>query len=97
MGGLLTRNFEISVKTGDVKGAGTDANVFCVLIDEEGTRSQDIKLDCIWRNDFEKGNVDKFSIKTVEDMSKFIFIQEIVRVNRVIRVIRVVSVFADEH
>lgn len=58
-------DFEILVKTGDVKGAGTDSNVFIALIDEEGHRSRDIYLDCKWRDDFEKGNTDVFRISSV--------------------------------
>lgn len=55
-------DYEIVVKTGDVKGAGTDANVYCALIDEEGNRTKDFHLDCRWKDDFEKGNIDKFKL-----------------------------------
>ena len=58
----LPPDFEIIVKTGDVKGAGTDANVYCVLVSENGLRSRDLNLDCRWKNDFEKGNVDSFKV-----------------------------------
>lgn len=65
MGNGCTRllpDYEIKVKTGDVKGAGTDANVYLVLISESGIQSRTIHLDCKWRNDFEKGNVDSFKV-----------------------------------
>lgn len=63
MGNVIKRaDFDVIVKTGDVKGAGTDANVYCALIDDEGKRSRDIKLDCTWRNDFEKGSIDHFKV-----------------------------------
>jgi arachidonate 5-lipoxygenase len=55
-------DFEVVVKTGDVKGAGTDANVYCALVDEEGNRTKDYHLDCRWKDDFEKGNIDKFKL-----------------------------------
>lgn len=58
----LPPDYEIIVKTGDVKGAGTDANVYCALICEDGTRSRNLHLDCKWKNDFEKGNVDSFKV-----------------------------------
>ena len=58
----LPPDCEIIVKTGDVKGAGTDANVFCALHNEDKTRSRDINLDCKWKNDFEKGSVDHFKV-----------------------------------
>lgn len=61
MGGSSSKDFQIKVKTGDVKGAGTDANIYCAFIDEAGNRTSDMKLDCIWKNDFEKGNEDTFS------------------------------------
>lgn len=58
-------DYEIVVKTGDVKGAGTDANVYITLTDHEGHKSRDIYLDCKWRDDFEKGNTDVFKISNV--------------------------------
>ena len=58
----LPPDCEIIVKTGDVKGAGTDANVFSALYNEDGTRSRDLNLDCKWKNDFEKGSVDRFKV-----------------------------------
>lgn len=58
----LAPDCEILVKTGDVKGAGTDANVYCALFNEDKTRSRDLNLDCKWKNDFEKGSVDRFKV-----------------------------------
>lgn len=58
----LPPDCEIIVKTGDVKGAGTDANVYCALYNEDRTRSRDLNLDCKWKNDFEKGCVDHFKV-----------------------------------
>ena len=50
----------IYVRTGDRKGAGTDANVRLILHDKNGHASPEIKLDCVFRNDFERGNTDVF-------------------------------------
>eukprot|EP00057_Strongylocentrotus_purpuratus_P008934 XP_011663408.1 PREDICTED: arachidonate 5-lipoxygenase [Strongylocentrotus purpuratus] len=52
--------FTITVKTGDRKGAGTDANVVIALCDEEGRRSNDLYLDSLFRDDFESGGRDRF-------------------------------------
>lgn len=52
--------FTIIVKTGDRKGAGTDANVVIALYDEEGRRSNDLYLDSFLRDDFESGGRDRF-------------------------------------
>ena len=35
---LEARVYKVEVVTGDVRGAGTDANVFCTLIGEKGDR-----------------------------------------------------------
>ena len=63
-------DYEIIVKTGDVKGAGTDANVYISLIDEQGRKSREISLDCTWRDDFEKGNTDSFKVRNVPQLGK---------------------------
>ena len=53
--------FKISVKTGDRKGAGTDANVYIAMYDEEGQRSVDIDLDSFWTDDFQTGKTNRFT------------------------------------
>ncbi len=63
-------DYEIIVKTGDVKGAGTDANVYITLVDNEGRKSRDILLDCTWRDDFEKGNTDVFKVRNVPKLGE---------------------------
>ena len=63
-------DFEIIVKTGDVKGAGTDSNVYCKLYDKSGNESYDIKIDCIWRDDFEKGSLDSFPVKNIDHLGR---------------------------
>ncbi|XP_033121661.1 allene oxide synthase-lipoxygenase protein-like [Anneissia japonica] len=56
------KNYTIFVKTGDHQGAGTNANVYVVLVNKKGTRSHNINLDCIWRDDFECGSTDTFPV-----------------------------------
>lgn len=64
MGISSSKDFQVIVKTGDVKGAGTDSNIYCALIDSDGNRTSDVKLDCFWKDDFEKGNVDTFTVRS---------------------------------
>lgn len=71
MGISLSRakpDFEILVKTGDVKGSGTDSNVFCCLVDKAGNTSRDLRLDCKFRNDFENGSQDLFKVTNVQNV-----------------------------
>jgi len=63
-------DYEITIKTGDVKGAGTDSNVFCTLVDEAGNKSRDLQLDCNWRNDFEQGSSDVFRVRNVPNLKE---------------------------
>ncbi|XP_045180456.2 polyunsaturated fatty acid 5-lipoxygenase-like [Mercenaria mercenaria] len=56
--------YKISVKTGDRPKAGTDANVYVVL-HSNGQKSPETKLDVLFRNDFERGQVDTFQISKV--------------------------------
>eukprot|EP00047_Mylnosiga_fluctuans_P014195 m.36272 g.36272 ORF g.36272 m.36272 type:complete len:2392 (+) comp5381_c0_seq2:48-7223(+) len=62
--GLLT--YQVAVKTGDVLGAGTDANVYVVLYGENGDsgeRKLEHSLD--HRNKFERKQTDTFEIEAV--------------------------------
>lgn len=52
--------YEIEVHTGDVRGAGTDANVFVVLYGKEG-KSEEFWLRSKTDN-FERNEVDKFKV-----------------------------------
>ncbi|CAH1273993.1 ALOX5 [Branchiostoma lanceolatum] len=55
----------VRVKTGNYQCAGTDGNVFIALIDSEGKRSRDIRLDSPW-NDFERGTVMELNVDNVD-------------------------------
>ncbi|XP_060063611.1 allene oxide synthase-lipoxygenase protein-like [Ylistrum balloti] len=57
-----TSEYVISVKTGDRKGAGTNANVTLVLHSSYGDSSREIHLNKFLRNDFEKGRNDCFKV-----------------------------------
>lgn len=55
--------YEVSVVTGDVRGAGTDANVFIVLFGEDGdTGKVPLKTSRTSKNKFERGQTDVFTI-----------------------------------
>ncbi|XP_061182688.1 polyunsaturated fatty acid 5-lipoxygenase-like [Saccostrea echinata] len=60
--------YEIKVKTGDVLGAGTDANVEIVLLGSSGKQTQSATLDNRFRNDFERCRTDVFTIKDKTDI-----------------------------
>lgn len=52
--------YEITIWTGDVRGAGTDANVFVQLYGENGKTEEHMLRN---RSDnFEQGQVDKFKV-----------------------------------
>ena len=53
--------YEIEVHTGDVRGAGTNSNVFVVLYGKDGKKSEEIWLRSKTDN-FERAQVDKFKV-----------------------------------
>ncbi|OWF44209.1 arachidonate 5-lipoxygenase-like [Mizuhopecten yessoensis] len=54
--------YDISVKTGDKKNAGTDANVEICLHCDDGNKTDTYNLDKFFRNDFERGQIDSFTV-----------------------------------
>ncbi|XP_072267298.1 oxygen-regulated protein 1 [Pyxicephalus adspersus] len=67
---------EIKVYTGDVSGAGTDANVYIILFSENGNSSGPVQLanPLEDKNPFERGKVDTFKINT-HDIEKISHIE----------------------
>uniref|UniRef100_A0A2K5D7F4 Lipoxygenase homology domain-containing protein 1 n=1 Tax=Aotus nancymaae TaxID=37293 RepID=A0A2K5D7F4_AOTNA len=55
--------YEVVTATGDVRGAGTDANVFITLFGENGL-SPKLQLTSKSESAFEKANVDVFRVRT---------------------------------
>ena len=54
------KEYEIFVHTGNVSGAGTDANVFCTLFGENGDSGErKLKDSATHRNKFERGCVSQ--------------------------------------
>ncbi len=60
-------SYNISVYTGKVSGAGTDANVYIVLYGVNGDSGViDLVQSKTHKNKFEKGQVDEFVIKAID-------------------------------
>lgn len=60
-----TTDHRITVKTGDMESAGTDAWVFLALRGARGTTTGRMILDNVDHNDFERGNKDEFLVAAV--------------------------------
>ena len=58
-------DYVLNVKTGDQLHAGTDANIYIILHSESGEKSEPIKLDYLFRDDFERGQLDQFKLKSI--------------------------------
>ncbi|XP_067431501.1 lipoxygenase homology domain-containing protein 1-like [Thunnus thynnus] len=64
---LETHTYQVSVMTGDVYGAGTDANVFLTIYGDLGdTGERKLSKSETNSNKFERGSVDKFTIEAVD-------------------------------
>ncbi|CAJ1070168.1 lipoxygenase homology domain-containing protein 1-like [Xyrichtys novacula] len=64
---LETHTYKVSVMTGDVYGAGTDANVFLTIYGDQGdTGERKLSKSETNSNKFERGAVDKFTIEAVD-------------------------------
>ncbi|XP_075870025.1 lipoxygenase homology domain-containing protein 1 [Nelusetta ayraudi] len=64
---LETHTYKVSVMTGDVYGAGTDANVFLTIYGDQGdTGERKLRKSETNGNKFERGAVDKFTIEAVD-------------------------------
>ncbi len=59
--------YYVSVKTGKVRGAGTDANVYIVLFGENDDSGQVfLKSSKTHKNKFEGGQTDEFIVEAVD-------------------------------
>lgn len=59
---LLAR-YTVAVQTSDLKGAGTDANVYVVLIGAGGEKTEKLALHAAAHDDFERGQRDVFILE----------------------------------
>ncbi|XP_064630089.1 allene oxide synthase-lipoxygenase protein-like [Lineus longissimus] len=76
----LRSNYIVRVKTGDKKFAGTDADVSIRLYDNK-IGSPPVKLNNIFRNDFERGHTDEFKITAKVSLGPLVKI-EVTRNNK---------------
>lgn len=56
-------NYRVDVKTGDVFGAGTDANVR-IILHAKGLQTENFLLDKAWKDDFERNSLDQFTVES---------------------------------
>ncbi|XP_023264384.1 lipoxygenase homology domain-containing protein 1 [Seriola lalandi dorsalis] len=64
---LETHTYKVSVMTGDVYGAGTDANVFLTIYGDLGdTGERKLSKSETNSNKFERGSVDKFTMEAID-------------------------------
>ncbi|CAL8318268.1 unnamed protein product [Lota lota] len=64
---LETHGYSVSVMTGDVYGAGTDANVFLTIYGDLGdTGERKLSKSETNSNKFERGSVDQFTMEAVD-------------------------------
>uniref|UniRef100_A0A8C4R1V7 PLAT domain-containing protein n=1 Tax=Eptatretus burgeri TaxID=7764 RepID=A0A8C4R1V7_EPTBU len=64
---LQTLTYKVCVYTGDVRGAGTDANVFLTIYGDQGdTGERKLSKSETNTNKFEKGKEDRFSFEAID-------------------------------
>lgn len=64
---LAATSYYISVRTGDVIGAGTDANVYVLIKGDKGdTGILNLKRANNTKNKFERGRTDQFTLEAVD-------------------------------
>ncbi|XP_073234690.1 uncharacterized protein [Porites lutea] len=65
--GRQSTTYNLSIKVGDVKGSGTDGNVYIQLFGERGNTAKiQLRQAGDTRNKFEKGRTYKFTVDTVD-------------------------------
>ncbi len=64
-----TYYYQVQVKTTDIKGAGTNADVFITLYGTKGVLEK-AQLDNPGYNDFEAGDDDPYTLSTTQDLGK---------------------------
>ncbi|CAG2249787.1 ALOX5 [Mytilus edulis] len=54
-------SYTISVKTGDQKGAGIDANVY-IILHGKGLQTTKVNLDTFFKSNFDRGSIDNYTV-----------------------------------
>lgn len=64
-------SYKVNVKTGDVIGAGTDANVFMIIFGENGDSGElALKNSETYKDKFERDHTDVFTFKNLLSLGK---------------------------
>ncbi len=63
-------DYNIYVKTGDRKGAGTSSSVFISLYNDSGIKSPEIKHECRCLDDFKAGTMKSFPVANLTDFGR---------------------------
>ena len=61
-------DYVVHVRTGDRKRAGTDANIRVIFHDNNGNKTNKIRLHNVLKNDFECGQIDEFIIEKQQNL-----------------------------
>ncbi|XP_077996559.1 allene oxide synthase-lipoxygenase protein-like [Glandiceps talaboti] len=78
MGAFISSFFPdkiIYVRTGDVKGGGTDSSIHLILYNKEGTASREIVLSDTFGFNFEVGDTNRFFIRDLRDFGDVVKIE----------------------
>ncbi|XP_071127740.1 allene oxide synthase-lipoxygenase protein-like [Mytilus edulis] len=67
--GTVTK-YNITVQTGDKKGAGTHAHVYIILYGTDEIQTKEYKLSNFLKSDFKRGKFESFSIKSEVHISE---------------------------
>jgi hypothetical protein len=60
-------SYKVTVRTGDVRGAGTDANVYVQVFGKQGdTGKLPLRQSQNTKNKFERGRADMFTVEAVD-------------------------------
>ena len=72
---IFSATYNLSIKVGDVKGSGTDGNVYIQLFGERGNTAKiQLRQAGDTRNKFEKGRTYKFTVDTVDIGKVLLFV-----------------------
>ncbi len=64
---FLATSYKVTVRTGDVRGAGTDANVYILIFGKQGdTGRLPLRQSENTKNKFERGRADMFTVEAVD-------------------------------
>jgi hypothetical protein len=63
----VATSYKVTVRTGDVRGAGTDANVYVQIFGKQGdTGKLPLRQSQNTKNKFERGRADMFTVEAVD-------------------------------